>query len=770
MNRRKDTLGHEILQVADYERALSINGYYAQLTVNVADVPFWMSDGEAFAYCRSVRGRRQFILVNAVKGAKQLAFDHDKVAAALTRATQRHYDADNLPFCRFDLASDGREISFEIDSTRWSCDLVSYTCLSQSASSKVDEENPYGSPPVENDPKEKSASPDGKWLAYINRHNLFLCSKDGPQDMPLTWDGSESNYYGLSTLSWSPNSRYLAGYRFRPGYERKIHFVESSPTDQLHPRRRTMTYPKPGDLLTVSHPVLFEIGSRREIQLDNNLFRNPYELSPIEWWEDSRGFTFKYNQRGHQLYRLLEVVAATGEVRSLIDEWSKTFIDYQPLNMDQECTGKIFQYNVADGKEIIWASERDGHEHLYLFDGRTGELKNQITRGNWVVRTVYFVDPVRRQIWFGASGMNASEDPYFIHGYRIDFDGTGLSALTPGAANHHIEFSPDGRYYVDLCSRIDLPPSLVLYRTSDNSKLMQVESADISELVAAGWTPPLSFHAKGRDGETDIWGVIHLPTNFDQTKRYPVVERIYAGPHGSFVPKSFSASAEPLAQLGFVVVQIDGMGTNNRSRAFHDVAWKNLKDGGLPDRILWHKAASANYPWYDISNLGIFGASAGGQNAVSALLFHSEFYKVGVANCGCYDNRMDKIWWNEQWMGWPVGIEYSQSSSVDNAHRLQGKLLLIVGELDENVDPSSTFQLADRLIDAGKFFDMLVVPNGNHGVPGNYCKLKLVDFFVRNILWQIPPNWNAASIEPLSRCWMRGRDRQQLISSIESHK
>jgi len=212
------------------------------------------------------------------------------------------------------------------------------------------------------------------------------------------------------------------------------------------------------------------------------------------------------------------------------------------------------------------------------------------------------------------------------------------------------------------------------------------------------------------------------------------------------------------------------MGTNNRSRAFHDLAWKNLKDGGLPDRILWHKAASANYSWYDISHLGIFGVSAGGQNAVSALLFHPEFYNVGVANCGCYDNRMDQIWWNEQWMGWSVGIEYSQSCAVDNAHRLQGKLFLIVGELDENVDPSSTFQLADRLIDAGKFFDMLVVPNANHGVPGNYCKLKLLDFFVRNILWQTPPNWNAASIEPLSRCWMRGRDGQQLISSIESHK
>jgi dipeptidyl aminopeptidase/acylaminoacyl peptidase len=227
------------------------------------------------------------------------------------------------------------------------------------------------------------------------------------------------------------------------------------------------------------------------------------------------------------------------------------------------------------------------------------------------------------------------------------------------------------------------------------------------------------------------------------------VENIYAGPTGSFVPKSFSALVEPLTQMGFIVVQIDGMGTNNRSRAFHDIAWKNLKDAGFPDRILWHKAASAKYSWYDISNVGIFGGSAGGQNAVSALLFHSDFYKVAVANSGCYDNRMDKIWWNEQWMGWPVGIEYSLSSAIDNAHRLQGKLMLVVGEMDRNVDPSSTFQMADRLIKAGKYFDMLVVPSADHGAPGNYSELKLLDFFVRNILGQIPPNWNALPIELL---------------------
>ncbi|WP_234685030.1 S9 family peptidase [Bradyrhizobium monzae] len=734
-----DDIANPPLVQSDYERALTIGDRYGQLTVNVPDMPFWLSEGEAFVYRQTTQGKRQFTLINAATGVKRPAFDQIRLAAALNSMSHKTYKSDDLPFARFELTDNGQRLSFEIENTHWSCDLAGYVCTS----TQVPQRLGYGhTPPAENDPRKTTVSPNGKWDAYIRNYNIFLRSKDGSQDIPLTWDGSEGNYYALSTLRWSPDSTHLAGYRVRPGDQRKIHYVESSPTDQLQPKPWSIGYPKPGDAVALSQPVLFDIISQRVIAIDNTAFPNPYFLSPIQWWKDGRGFTFEYNQRGHQLYRLVEVDAATGQVRSLIDEASQTFIDYKRL-----ATGRIFRYDVEDGKEIIWASERDGYEHLYLFNGRTGELKNQITRGDWVVRAVYYVDPIMRQIWFGASGMNSGEDPYFVHAYRIDFDGKGLTALTPEQADHHIEFSPSGRYYVDLWSRIDVPPHIVLYRTSDNAELMKVENADISELIGAGWQPPLSFHAKGRDGKTDIWGVIHLPVNFDPNKRYPVVERIYAGPQGSFVPKSFSTRVEPLTQLGFIVVQIDGMGTNNRSRAFHDVAWKNLKDGGFPDRILWHEAASARYSWYDISNVGIFGTSAGGQNAVSALLFYPEFYKVAVANSGCYDNRMDKIWWNEQWMGWPVGIEYSQSSAIDNAHRLQGKLMLIVGEMDHNVDPASTFQLADRLIKARKYFDMLYVPGADHGTPGAYAELKLLDFFVRNILGQRPPNWNAVLTE-----------------------
>jgi dipeptidyl aminopeptidase/acylaminoacyl peptidase len=395
-----------------------------------------------------------------------------------------------------------------------------------------------------------------------------------------------------------------------------------------------------------------------------------------------------------------------------------------------------------DGREFIWASERDGWNHLYLYDGVTGKLKNQITKGNWVVRSVDKVDEQKRQIWFQAGGMYPGKDPYFTHSYRINFDGTRLTPLTEADANHTVAFSDDMKYYVDTWSRVDLPTVSQLRRTEDGKTVLELEQADIQPLLTAGWHAPEVFTAMGRDGKTDIWGVIYRPSNFDPAKKYPVIESIYAGPQGSFVPKTFSASVQPLTELGFIVVQIDGMGTNNRSRAFHDVAFKNLADAGFADRILWHKAVAAKYPYYDLSRVGIFGTSAGGQNAMGALLFHPEFYQVAVSNSGCHDNRMDKIWWNEQWMSWPLGPHYAASSNVDNAFRLQGKLLLVMGEMDTNVDPSSTLQVVNALIKANKKFDLLFVPGGGHGAGGAYGQRLLQDFFVHQLLGAEPPHWN----------------------------
>jgi dipeptidyl aminopeptidase/acylaminoacyl peptidase len=427
--------------------------------------------------------------------------------------------------------------------------------------------------------------------------------------------------------------------------------------------------------------------------------------------------------------------AGTGENRILIEERSETFIDY---------SGKRYRYDINDGNEIIWASERDGWNHLYLYDGINGRVKNQITKGDWVVRDVEYIDTLNRKIIFMASGAEEG-DPYLINYYSVGFDGNGLRRLSKGDGNHSAEFSPDMKYFIDTWSTIDTPPVSVLRRTLTGEEVMPLEKSDITKLKAEGWIAPEVFTSKGRDGITDIWGIIIRPTNFDPELSYPVIEYIYAGPHSSFVPKAFRpyiAHIHPLAELGFIVVQIDGMGTSNRSKAFHNVCFKDLKDAGFPDRILWMQAAANIHPEMDISRVGIYGTSAGGQSSTGGLLFHPEFYDVGVSSCGCHDNRMDKIWWNEQWMGWPVGPEYAESSNIENAAKLQGKLLLINGEMDYNVDPTSTIQLVNALIIENKDFEYLFIPGMGHSSGGDYGEHTRRDFFVKHLLGVDPPEWS----------------------------
>src|SRR5581483_8295773 len=369
-------------------------------------------------------------------------------------------------------------------------------------------------------------SPDRKWEAIIHNYNVFIRAKGAKDAWPLSYDGSEGNYYTLNSIAWSPDSQHLVAYHVRPGYKREVHYVESSPGDQLQPKHSTREYAKPGDTLDIAQPVLFAVGDKKQIDIDNGLFPNPYSLSRPVWWKDGRGFTFEYNQRGHQVYRVIEVDGATGRPKALIDEESQAFIDYRPLVPNPRDTGKKVRIDLNDGKEIIWMSERDGWAHLYLYDGVTGKLKNQITKGNWVVRAIEKVDEQKRQIWFQASGMYPGKDPYFIHYYRINFDGTGLTAFTKADGNHTVTFSPDMKYYVDTWSRVDLPAVAELRSTEDKKVVMQLEQSDISALTAAGWLAPEILTAMGRDGKTDIWGIIFRPTNFDPSKKYPVVETI----------------------------------------------------------------------------------------------------------------------------------------------------------------------------------------------------------------------------------------------------
>jgi dipeptidyl aminopeptidase/acylaminoacyl peptidase len=723
-------------KLEDYARADALRERTRGKVVAARVESHWYAGGDRFWY-RWDRGEggHEFIVVDAVAGSRRPAFDHARLAAALARDTERPHEALRLPFERIEIA-DGGAIRFEVSDKGWRYDPATDSVEPAPRLEPLPLTGLFGRGRRRPDRSPRSTeSPDGKYVTFLKDHNLHVRDRNSDAVVALNTGGTEDDRYD-ARVYWSPDAKKLVALRTKKGDERKVYLIESSPRDQLQPKLQSYDYLKPGDTLSIGKPHLFDVTAGKEIPVADELFGNPWSIGEFAWSSDSSRFTFLYNQRGHQVLRLLAIDAATGSVNTIIDERSDTFIDYSQ---------KMFRHDVAETGEILWASERDGWNHLYLYEGRAGGVKGAITQGSWVMRGVDHVDEAKRQVWFRAAGIHPGQDPYYIHYARVNFDGTDLVVLTEGDGTHEAAFSPDRRFLVDTYSRVDLPPVTELRRGTDGTLVCVLEEADASALRATGLQVPERFVAKGRDGTTDIYGVIYRPTNFDAGQMYPVIEQIYAGPQGAFVPKRFTAvqSGQVLAELGFIVVQIDGMGTNWRSKAFHNVCWKNLGDAGFPDRILWIKAAAAQYPYLDLERVGVYGGSAGGQNALGALLFHGDFYKVAVADCGCHDNRMDKIWWNEAWMGWPVGEQYAASSNVTNAHKLRGKLLLTVGELDRNVDPASTMQVVNALIKAGKDFDFVVFPGAGHGAGSSrYGERRRRDFFVRHLLKVEPPDRN----------------------------
>jgi dipeptidyl aminopeptidase/acylaminoacyl peptidase len=684
----------------------------------------WLPDGKTFWYrVQTAPGKSEFVLIDATNGSRKTAATLKELGLPEKEAAKTSTMKIELRRTRRTGESSGLKFINQLDE-----DVELYWINQEGGHVR------YGG--VRAGAEREQHTFDGHVWLITSRTGEHLAVVEGAsQAQTFIIDGK-----GIAKAKTEAPKKPVRGFRSPDGScvvfteaekveRRKVTIVESTPNDSVQPKLKVIDYIKPGDPLPKPQWVI-EKNDGTKLRVARDLYENPFtesgELDAV-WSPDSSEFYFNYNQRGHQIYRILAVNAKTGAVRVVVEVTSKTFIHY---------SGKSWRHWLHNSSELIWMSERDGWCHLYLYDAKKGMPKHQITKGAWPVREVLHVDEAKKEIWFLASGLREKEDPYHEHLCRVNFDGSGFKQLTAGDGNHRVEFSPNREFFTDTWSRADLPPVMELRRSSDGSLVCDLEKADASALLAVGWTMPERFVAKGRDGKTDIHGVIVKPSNFDPAKKYPIVENIYAGPHGSFAPKEFSRSMghHVIAELGFIVVQMDGMGTNHRGKAFHDMCWKNIKDAGFPDRKLWIKEAAKTRPWMDLSRVGIYGGSAGGQNAMRALLDHHDFYKVAVADCGCHDNRMDKIWWNEQWMGWPVDESYVKSSNKEDAPKLQGHLLLIVGELDTNVDPASTTQVVAALQKAGKRFDFMPIAGTGHGAAETpYGSRLRMEFLVRHL-------------------------------------
>lgn len=581
--------------------------------------------------------------------------------------------------------------------------------------------------------RQNDSSDDSQWHVRIHNGELERRARDDVSD-DQAWQAVSSindSVQGDESLvrpEVSPDGKVISVWKRTPGENLDVFTIESSPRGGGRAKLHKRPYELPGDRMDAYELMVVDTQSWQRL---------PTKLpvidlgSPIVRWRGDHEMLIEKIDRGHQRFRLFVVDPVAATIRTPIDESTQTFL----------WTGHgppvpLVSY-LTKSDQVIYSSEQSGYRHLYLVDLTGDEPTSPITSGDFLVREILEIDETKREVWMSVGQYHDDQDPYHHHLAKVNFDGSGFMVLTEGDGDHEIQLSPDRRYAIASYSRVDAPPIHELRDCQTGALIVTLASAERSVPEHVHSPLPTVFSATGRDGETDIWGFICFPKDYDSNsdRMYPVIENIYAGPHDSHVPKQYRNSGwyEDLTSLGFIVVRIDGMGTANRSKAFHDVCWHNLKDAGFPDRIAWMKAAAKEHPAMDIDRVGIYGTSAGGQNACGALLFHGDFYNAAVAACGCHDNRMDKASWNEQWMGYPVGEHYAESSNIDHAAQLQGDLFLIAGELDENVPPESTFRLVDALIRADKRFDYLMIPGMGHSDGGDYGRQLTREFFVEKL-------------------------------------
>ncbi len=744
----------EFISLADYQRAekfLSANT--AGLVLNNVLAQYWQ-DSDQLIYQRSTAEGSEYLLLDVETATKTSLFDTARLADALLSFTDEDIDPNDLDLSQLDLSATANRLNFDFESDSYTLDLNSYT-LNQLAEI----------------PASEFLSPDGNKAAFIDGHNLWVRDTVSNQSTQLTFDGEAD--YGYATnnagwlrddgpvLLWSPDSSKIATFRHDG---RNVGEMYLWSTKVGHAELDAWKYPLPGDeAIFMIERIVVHLGEQpRVVKL--NMPPDPHRSTTsdhvagrggvfldVEWSEDSETLSFVSSSRDHKLAQLQIADPQTGAVRPVFLEQVESYYEsgYNAANW------RVF----PERNEFIWFSEQDNWGHLYLRDLQTGELKQQITAGSWAVLQIQQVDLDSEQIYFLGSNREIG-DPYFQYLYRINMDGSDLLNLTPEIANHVITWSESADYFTDIVSTPTTAPVSVL-RDKTGKHLLTLEQADISPLLANGWVAPVPFSVKARDQLTDIYGLLYKPSSFEESQSYPILNYLYPGPQsGSVGTRSFRASRndkQSLAELGFIVVELDAMGTPGRSKSFHDVYYGDMGDNGLPDQIAGIQQLAAQNPWMDIDRVGIWGHSGGGFASTAGILRYPEFYKVAVSGAGNHDNRNYEDDWGEKWQGLlrtypetnPADSDSDESlitTNYDNqanqllAKNLEGKLLLAHGMLDTNVHPSNTLLVVDALIQADKDFDLVVLPNAGHGF-GNrrYFMKRRWDYFVENLRGLTPP-------------------------------
>lgn len=734
-----------LITAADYARAEKfLRANTTPLVSNVMVRPLWLAH-DRLLYRNTIPEGSEFILIDAVKPTRTRAFDHSRLARAISEVTNTDYEPFQLPFTQFEFSDDHHSITFNIQGEKYKCDIQNYRCTT------LQDEH-------QNKNRNTVISPDGKHAAFIRKYNLWIRDLHTGKETQLTTDGVKDFGYATNNagwtksdrpvLLWSPQSDKIATFQHDGRGVGEMYLVS---TKVGHSELKAWKCPLPGDSLIFRiQRVVIHLNGPRVVRLQMPADPHRSTISDhvagrdgkwldVEWSADGSKLAFVSSSRDHKQAKLHITDPETGKVREVMEETVDTYFE--------SGNGKVNWHILKETNEVIWFSERDNWGHLYLYDLGTGRLKHQITKGNWNVLQLLRIDKKERMLYFTGAGQEPS-DPYFQYLYSVHMDGSDLKLLTPENANHSISLSPSGLYFVDTYSTPVVPPISIL-RNSDGRQLLTLEKADISRLEAKGWQPPIPIKVKARDGQTNIYGLMYKPTNFDPSKSYPILNYLYPGPQsGSVGSRSFRASRsdkQSLAELGFIVVEVDAMGTPGRSKSFHDFYYGNMGDNGLPDQIAAIKELAGRHAWMDLERVGIWGHSGGGFASTDGILRYPDFYKVAVSGAGNHDNRNYEDDWGEKWQGLlrknPDGTtNYDNQANQLLAANLKGKLLLAHGTLDSNVPPSNTLLVVNALIAANKDFDLLMLPNRGHGFGREpYMIRRRWDYFVRNLLGVEPP-------------------------------